>query len=113
MEGPKINNTVEGYEGYQEGDLVGRVKVNSKGLVTAVEKDPELPKATETTLGVVQVGYKENLIDKQYPVKLDADGNAYVHVPWNDTDTWNKVANSNDLGLIKIGYVENDKNYPV
>jgi hypothetical protein len=64
LTGPKINNSVTGYEGYQEGDLVGRVKVNSKGLVTAVEKDPELPKATETTLGVVQVGYKENLIDK-------------------------------------------------
>lgn len=113
LTGPKINNSVTGYEGYQEGDLVGRVKVNSKGLVTAVEKDPELPKATETTLGVIQVGYKENLIDKQYPVKLDADGNAYVHIPWNDTDTWNKVADSDNLGLIKIGYAENDKNYPV
>lgn len=109
----EINNSVQGYTNYQEGDWVGKVKVNSKGLVTAVEKDPELPKATETTLGVVQVGYKENLIDKQYPVKLDADGNAYVHVPWNDTDTWNKVADSNNLGLIKIGYTENDKNYPV
>ena len=109
----EINNSVQGYTNYQEGDWVGKVKVNSKGLVTAVEKDPELPKATETTLGVVQVGYKENLIDKQYPVKLDADGNAYVHVPWNDTDTWNKVADSNNLGLIKIGYAENGKNYPV
>ena len=106
----EINNSVQGNT---EGEWFGKVQVNSKGLVTAVEKDPELPKATETTLGVVQVGYKENLIDKQYPVKLDADGNAYVHVPWNDTDTWNKVANSNDLGLIKIGYVENNKNYPV
>lgn len=106
----EINNSVQGNT---EGEWFGKVQVNSKGLVTAVEKDPELPKATETTLGVVQVGYKENLIDKQYPVKLDADGNAYVHVPWNDTDTWNKVADSDNLGLIKIGYTENDKNYPV
>lgn len=109
----EINNSVQGYTNYQEGDWVGKVKVNSKGLVTAVEKDPELPKATETTLGVVQVGYKENLIDKRYPVKLDADGNAYVHVPWDDTDTWNKVATESDLGLIKLGFKKDGKKYPV
>lgn len=113
LEGPKINNQIKYYEGYKEGDFVGRVKVNSNGLVTEVEKDPELPMATETTLGVIQVGYNANLIDKQYPVKLDDDGNAYVHVPWNDTDTWDKVADSDNLGLIKIGYEQSGKNYPV
>jgi hypothetical protein len=35
---------------------------------------------------------------------LDGNNKAFVHVPWNDTDTWNKVATSEDLGLIKLGY---------
>ena len=106
----EIDNTVEGYIA---DTWFGKVKVNDKGLVTAVETEPELPIATDTVLGGIQVGFEAKPVDKKYPVELDENNNAYVHVPWNDTDTWNKVATESDLGLIKLGFEENAKKYPV
>lgn len=106
----EINNSVQGNT---EGEWFGKIKVNSKGLVTDVAPEEVLQVATDTTLGGIQIGYKEDTIEKNYPVSIDENNKAYVHVPWNDTDTWNKVADSDNLGLIKIGYTENNKNYPI
>ena len=39
--------------------------------------------ANSTTAGVVKTGYSTN--DKNYAVKVDGSGNAYVNVPWNTT----------------------------
>ena len=106
----EINNFVQNNT---EGEWFGKVQVNSKGLVTAVNSEEPLQAATDTILGGIQIGFEAKPIDKKYPVELDENNNAYVHVPWNDTDTWNKVADNDNLGLIKIGYEENGKNYPV
>ena len=106
----EINNSVQGNT---EGEWFGKVQVNSKGLVTAVGPEEPLQVATDTTLGGIQIGYEQDTIKKKYPVSIDENNKAYVHVPWNDTDTWNKVADDSNLGLIKIGYTENGKNYPV
>ena len=106
----EINNSVQGNTG---GEWFGKVQVNSKGLVTAVAPEEPLQVATDTVLGGIQIGYEQSTVEKNYPVSIDENNKAYVHVPWNDTDTWNKVADSDNLGLIKIGYTENDKNYPV
>ena len=89
--------------------------------------------ATSSQTGLIKIGYAEN--GKNYPVELDANDRAYVNVPWTDTtyptnqtidwtvkgptihasnytNTQYQIAGSN-LGLIKIGYAENGKNYPV
>lgn len=106
----EINNFVQGNT---EGEWFGKVQVNSKGLVTAVDSEEPLQAATDTILGGIQIGFEAKPIDKKYPVELDENNNAYVHVPWNDTDTWNKVATESDLGLIKLGFEEDGKKYPV
>lgn len=73
--------------------------------------DTTYSKATDSSLGLVQVGYETS--GKNYAVTLDASGNAYVNVPWTDTNTTYSQATSGTLGLIKIGYTESGKNYPV
>ena len=49
-------------------------------------------------------------VNKMYGVKAAVNG-LYVNVPWENT-TYG-IANSTTAGLVKIGYTENGKNYPV
>lgn len=44
-----------------------------------------IPKATNETIGGILLGYSAN--GKNYPIVLDANGKAYVNVPWVNTDT--------------------------
>lgn len=41
--------------------------------------------ATSSTFGLIKIGY--TVSGKNYPVALDADGKAYVNVPWTDNNT--------------------------
>ena len=43
----------------------------------------EIPQATDTTLGGVKLGYQEN--GKNYPIRTDETGKAYVNVPWAES----------------------------
>lgn len=58
-----------------------------------------LPKATDSALGGIQTGYSEN--SKNYAVKVDGSGKAYVTVNWTDTTYTN--ATSAKAGLVKQG----------
>ena len=58
-----------------------------------------LPKATDSALGGIQTGYSEN--SKNYAVKVDGIGKAYVTVNWTDTTYTN--ATSGTPGLVKQG----------
>lgn len=58
-----------------------------------------LPKATDSALGGIQTGYSEN--SKNYAVKVDGSGKAYVTVNWTDTTYTN--ATSGTPGLVKQG----------
>lgn len=60
-----------------------------------------LKKATASDLGGIKIGFTENSSSKNYPVTLDLNGKAYVHVPWTDTQTdiSNCVKNNED-GII-------------
>ena len=49
----------------------------------------EVPAATASILGGIKTGYTTN--DKNYKVQVDASNNAYVNVPWTDTNTDTKV----------------------
>lgn len=64
--------------------------------------------ATDTTAGLVKIGYTET--DQNYPVEL-SEGKMFVNVPWLNTTYL--VATDSVAGLVKIGYSENNQNYPV
>lgn len=61
----------------------------------------ELPVATTTTLGGIMLGYAAS--GKNYALQLDANGKAYVNVPWSDTTYTLPTASADTLGGIKIG----------
>ena len=46
-----------------------------------------LKKATASDLGGIKIGFAANNSSKNYPVTLDLNDKAYVHVPWTDTQT--------------------------
>lgn len=69
------------------------------------------PTSSATVLGGIKVGYTTS--GKNYKVQLDSSGNAYVNVPWTDTNTTYNEATADTLGLVKIGYASNGKNYAV
>lgn len=60
-----------------------------------------LKKATSSDLGGIKIGFNANDTSKNYPITLDANNKAYVHVPWTDTQTdiSNCVKNDED-GII-------------
>ena len=58
-----------------------------------------LPKATDSALGGIQTGYSES--SKNYAVRVDGSGKAYVTVNWTDTTYTN--ATSGTPGLVKQG----------
>lgn len=45
--------------------------------------------ATSSALGLIKVGYTTS--GKNYKVQLDTGNNAYVSVPWTDTNTWRPI----------------------
>lgn len=90
---------------------VDTIYTNGTGL-SLLGNTFSLNKATDNTLGGIQVGYTES--GQNYAVKLDDSGNAYVNVPWQNTNTNReiKVGNetileSNNLGSLTFN--GNDK----
>lgn len=69
------------------------------------------PTSSATVLGGIKVGYTTS--GKNYKVQLDSSGNAYVNVPWTDSNTTYNQATADTLGLVKIGYTTSGKNYAV
>lgn len=60
------------------------------------------PTSSATVLGGIKVGY--TTFGKNYKVQLDSSGNAYVNVPWTDTNTTYGVVGANgSTGLVKNG----------
>ena len=60
------------------------------------------PTSSATVLGGIKVGYTTS--GENYKVQLDSSGNAYVNVPWTDTNTTYGVVGANgSTGLVKNG----------
>ena len=57
-----------------------------------------LPTASASALGGIKVGYAAN--GRNYPVQMDGE-NAYVNIPWTDTNTTYGLATSTKDGLMK------------
>lgn len=68
-----------------------------------------LPQATENALGGIKVGFLGRSGTKKYAVALDDSGNAYVSVPWENTNTAALlVSNTSER---KIGTTESPSAY--
>jgi hypothetical protein len=96
-------NTLGGVKSATTGTTSGRdynVQINADGTMKVnvpwVDLNTTYAKATDTTLGLVMIGYTEN--GKNYPVELDGDGKMYVNVPW--TNTTYSVATQSANGLM-------------
>ena len=72
-----------------------------------------LPIATANTLGGVKSSTTGTTPERDYNVEINADGTMKVNVPWVDLNTTYAKATNTTLGLVMIGYTENDRNYPV
>lgn len=67
----------------------------------STESDYKLPLASDNTRGGIKSGYQQN--DKNYPVQINAQEQAYVSVPWTDNNTTYAAATASVLGLVKQG----------
>jgi len=56
--------------------------VENKAVVIKA-KDTTYDTATDSDLGLVKIGYKEN--KQNYPVELNSDDQMFVNIPWTDT----------------------------
>lgn len=72
-----------------------------------------LPVATASVLGGVKSATTGTTPERDYSVEINADGTMKVNVPWVDLNTTYTKATDTTLGLVMVGYTENDKNYPV
>lgn len=69
-----------------------------------------LPIASGSKLGGIKTGYAST--GKTYGVQVDADGDAYVNVPWTDTNTTYGVVSDSANGLAPMLPTENaDKKF--
>lgn len=87
-------NTEDGYEPYTASSASS---VPWSG-VTGKPSTFAPPTAAASTLGGVKVGYTTS--GKNYKLQVDASGNAFVNVPWTDTNTTYAVANESTNGLM-------------
>lgn len=91
-------NTEDGYEPYTASSASS---VPWSG-VTGKPSTFAPPTAAVSTLGGVKVGYTTS--GKNYKLQVDASGNAFVNVPWTDTNTTYGVVGANgSTGLVKNG----------
>lgn len=57
---------------------------NIKPTSTTIENPYVLPMATSNVLGGIKTGYSTN--DRNYGVRVDSNGNAFVNVPWTSSN---------------------------
>lgn len=83
---------IEDGKGLSTNDFTDAEKEKLEGL-----ENYSLPTATDDTLGGIKTSYTES--GQTYAVKTDVEGNAYVSVPWTDTDTEYEVVSTTSNGL--------------
>ena len=90
------NTTYENATTSQDGLMSKEDKTKLDSLNQTEEY--ELPVASNSTLGGIKTGYSTT--DKKYALQLDENNNAYVDVPWTDTNTTYTNATSSTAGLM-------------
>lgn len=61
----------------------------------------EIGIASSNNFGLIRTNYQDN--NKNYGIKVDAQGDAYVNVPWKNDNTTYSEATTSTLGLVKLG----------
>lgn len=92
--------TTNGYESIPiNADMLGGMTLEQiKALVSG--KVDSIPQATSSKFGGIKIGYSES--GKNYPVKLNSDGQAYVNVPWTSSGYTLPNATSDTVGGVKM-----------
>lgn len=92
-------------KGLSTNDFTNAYKNKLDGL-----SNHSLPIASGSKLGGIKTGYTST--GKTYGVQVDADGDAYVSVPWTDTNTTYNVVSKTANGLAPMLPTENaDKKF--
>ena len=96
VEVPGVSSSGQPTSG-QNGFMSVSDKVKLNGIAESAN-NYVLKKATASDLGGIKIGFAANNSSKNYPVTLDLNDKAYVHVPWTDTqvDTSDCVKNNQD-----------------
>lgn len=61
----------------------------------------EIGIASSNNFGLIRTNYQDK--NKNYGIKVDAQGDAYVNVPWKNDNTTYSEATTSTLGLVKLG----------
>lgn len=81
---PWQNNTYTVNNGKLTLQIAGAAKATHSAN-TASNATFNVPQASSSAHGVIKIGYPES--GKNYPVELNSSGQAYVNVPWTDSNT--------------------------
>ena len=94
-------------------DLDGQdLQTTLNNIDTSLNTTFTLQKATNSSLGGVQLGFTEDATARNYTLELSGN-KAFVNVPWTETPYSLPTASATTKGGVKIGYTQNDKKYPV
>ena len=117
-------STLGGVKSSTTGTTPGRdynVQVNSDGTMKVnvpwTDSNTTYAQATDSTLGLVKIGFKES--GKNYPVELSEEGQMFVNVPWTDNNTTYTAGTGLSLSgntfAVKTGYTTDNgaRNYKV
>lgn len=74
------------------------ITTDASGKITVAAKDTTYTQATSSALGLIKTGFPAS--GKNYPVALNSSGQAYVQVPWTDTNTTYGIATAAANGLM-------------
>lgn len=79
-----LASLIESYKSEDSGTLGQLIQDYINGNLG---NDYELPVAAADTLGGIKTGFPIDATNKNYPVTVDSEGNAYVNVPWAGNET--------------------------
>ncbi len=88
---PWVNTTYSNATASASGLMSASDKTKLEGIA-ANANNYSLPTASDSTLGGIKTNYSSS--GKNYAVKTDSSGNAYVNVNWSDTNTWRGIQNN-------------------
>ena len=80
---------------------------------SASSSNPGLSKLGSNTQQNTSANSVTSTVSRTYAVQHNSADQLVVNVPWSNTNTTYSTATSGTAGLVKIGYSENGKNYPV
>ncbi len=103
--------------------VIGTRELGSLAFSSATYNNYTLPAADATTRGGIELfsstpqSVAANTVsttaNRTYGLQVNSAGQGVVNIPWTNNDTTYSTATASTLGLVKIGFTESGKNYPV